>query len=207
MRKENCFRKFITTLHEKNEFRVEYNSFSDNDDDDNDIENLVHGVESDSDCSDEKETNVSIEKFLQVELKKVRELKKKFLHYCTQTPVLGFNSSKYDINLIKSKIFKHLEVAEKKDYTFTIKKQNAYLAISTPELRFLDISNYIAPGYSYSHFLKCYKVEEQKGFFCYQYLTSVEKLEETKLPPYEAFYSSLKGENVLEVEYNVWKKT
>ena len=32
----------------------------------------------------------------------------------------------------------------------TIKKENSYLAISTPHLKFLDISNYLAAGSSYS---------------------------------------------------------
>ena len=37
--------------------------------------------------------------------------------------------------------------------------------MKTDKLNILDITNYLAPGYSYSKFLKAYDVEEQKVFF------------------------------------------
>ena len=44
--------------------------------------------------------------------------------------------------------------------------------------------------------------------FPYEYVDSVEKLRETRLPPRESFYSSLTGETVSEADYahatNVW---
>ena len=39
-----------------------------------------------------------------------------------------------------------------------------------------------------------------KGYFFYEWLDSEEKLEYTHLPPIEAFYSSLKRCNILELE-------
>ena len=48
---------------------------------------------------------------------------------------------------------------------YTIKKENSYLAISTPQLKFLDISIYVAPGSSYSQFLKACGCNIPKGFF------------------------------------------
>ena len=68
----------------------------------------------------------------------------------------------------------------------------------TEKLRFLDILSYVAPGINYALFLKAYGVEEQKSFFPYEYLDCKEKLQEDSLPPYEAFYSELKGKNVLD---------
>ncbi|XP_055316607.1 uncharacterized protein LOC129576103 [Sitodiplosis mosellana] len=51
---------------------------------------------------------------------------------------------------------------------------------------------------------------ERKGVFCYDYVDSWEKLEETELPPIEAFHSKLSGENVSDKDYNfareVWSK-
>ena len=70
----------------------------------------------------------------------------------------------------------------------------------------MDISHYIAPGYSYSDFLKSYKAKESKGYFCYDYLKSTNVLNENKLPPYDAFYSKLKAFNVLEHEHIEWRK-
>ena len=49
---------------------------------------------------------------------------------------------------------------------------------------------------------------KQKGIYPYEYITSLEILNETQLPPIEAFYSTLKGKSITEDEYehaqNVW---
>ena len=49
---------------------------------------------------------------------------------------------------------------------------------------------------------------KQKGIYPYEYITSLEILNETQLPPIEAFYSRLKGKSITEDEYehaqNVW---
>ena len=48
----------------------------------------------------------------------------------------------------------------------------------------------------------------QKGVYPYEYINSIERLNETQLPPIEAFYSVLKGESITKEEYehaqNVW---
>ena len=41
----------------------------------------------------------------------------------------------------------------------------------------------------------------RKGVFPYGWYDDVEKLNETKLPPIEAFYSSLRGEGISEKDY------
>ena len=66
------------------------------------------------------------------------------------------------------------------------------MCISTPSFRFLDILNFLAQGLSYSKFLKAFGTEEGKGFFPYEWLDDVTKLQHPELPPYEAFYSTLK---------------
>ena len=49
---------------------------------------------------------------------------------------------------------------------------------------------------------------KEKGIYPYKYITSIEVLNETKLPPIEAFYSTLYNKNITEEEYkhsqNVW---
>ena len=134
------------------------------------------------------------------EMKHLMHLRAKLETYCSQLPVLGFNSSKYDLNLIKQKLAIHLNLIEEED-KFIVKKGNSYMCIATPQFKFLDITQFIAPGYSYDKFLKAYNASARKGFFPYEYITSVEILDEETLPPLDKFYSSLKQHNVLESEW------
>ncbi|VDH92233.1 Hypothetical predicted protein [Mytilus galloprovincialis] len=50
----------------------------------------------------------------------------------------------------------------------------------------------------------------RKGVYPYDYMDGFEKLQETKLPPREAFYSTLTGEGVSQADYGhaqqVWKE-
>ena len=82
----------------------------------------------------------------------------KFKKYACVLPVLGYNSSRYDLNLIKKYFPKHLNSATEADYI--VKKSNEYSAIATSRFKFLDISNFLAAGCTYSKFLKAYDVSE-----------------------------------------------
>ena len=70
----------------------------------------------------------------------------------------------------------------------------------------MDILQFLAPGYNLKSFFKAFGVSEQKGFFPYYYFTSAEQLDKITLPPYETFYSTIKGCNVLEEEYSAFQK-
>ena len=70
----------------------------------------------------------------------------------------------------------------------------------------MDILQFLAPGYNLKSFFKAFGVSEQKGFFPYNYFTHADQLDETTLPPYENFYSVIKGCNVLEEEYVAFQK-
>ena len=63
-------------------------------------------------------------------------------NYMTQVPVIGFNSAKYDLNLIKSCLAKHLNIHEDSS-AFVVKKNNAYMCIATESLKFLDMSQFL----------------------------------------------------------------
>ena len=139
------------------------------------------------------------------ELSKLKNLYGKFKAYVRQVPVLGFNSAKYDLNLIKTKLAKHLGLHEE-EYCFTIKKNNAYACISTDHLKFLDVSHFLAPGTSYAKFLKAYQVEESKGYLPYEWFDDISKLDHTELPPPSAFYSSLKETCISDKDYEVCRK-
>ena len=55
-----------------------------------------------------------------------------------------------------------------------------------------------------------YKLLTRKGIYPYEYMTSWEKFEETKLPPIEAFYSALTMAGISDNDYHnaqrVWKE-
>ena len=110
--------------------------------------------------------------------------------YCNQLPILGYNSGKYDLNLIRKEILLQNGFTETQN-SFIIKKNNGYLCISTPLYKFLDAANYLSVGTSYDAFLKSYDTEQNKSFFPYEWLDDIKKLEQSYLPEYSAFYSNL----------------
>jgi hypothetical protein len=149
----------------------------------------------------------------QEELEKMKEvfqkLKDELNDYCRQTICLGFNSSNYDLNLVKSHLAKHLQM-HAPGKKFTVKRNNQYACLANDTLKFLDITSYLAPGVNYSKFLKAFDVPENKGFFCYEWFDAVEKLDHPSLPPHSAFYSTLKERNISPEEYafcqDVWRE-
>ena len=135
-------------------------------------------------------------------------LKGKLWGYLKTLPVLGFKSGKYDINAVKEFIFPYLVKYE--PVHFAIKRNQTHMSVRTENLNCLDVTNYLAPGFSYAQFLKAYECEQTKGFFPYEWVEGLANLEETSLPPHEAFFSSLKNENITEEEYlycqQVWEE-
>ena len=107
-----------------------------------------------------------------------------------QVPVFGFNSGRYDINMIKEYFAKDLaEISDVK----VAKKENSYMFLSLPIFKFLDIKNYLAPGLSYDAWCRAYGCELQKLAFPYEWFDSFDKLNHKGPVKYEEFYSSLKG--------------
>ena len=61
-----------------------------------------------------------------------------------QVPVFGFNSGRYDINMIKEYFVENLTSLSDVNVA---KKENSYMFLSTPNFKFLDIKSYLAPGF------------------------------------------------------------
>ena len=127
-------------------------------------------------------------------------MNKEFDKYISQLPVIGFNSGKYDLNLVKRQIMLYITAHYQDNEIFTIKKNNSYLAIAVTDMKFLDISNYLAAGCSYSKFLKAYGCEIPKGIFPYEWFDSEEKLSQNHLPESQEFYSRLSNDNPIKTE-------
>ena len=91
-----------------------------------------------------------------------------------------------------------------------IKKANTYVCLKTAKLRFLDIQDYISPGFSYRSFLLAYGCTAEKFFFPYRFIRDLTALEHLSVPPYEACFSEITNSNISFSEYEfvkkVWKK-
>ena len=80
------------------------------------------------------------------------------------------------------------------------------MCIKTLNLKLLDITNYIAPGYSYSDYLKAYEVTDaSKSIWIYSRFDSLEVLKRTDFPAYEEFYNEVKQHSVSREEYEACK--
>ena len=84
---------------------------------------------------------------------------------------------------------------------FVNKRNNTFMYLSTAQLSFLDMNNYIAPGFSYDKCLKAYGCEVTKGHFPYEYMDCLEKLDDTTRPPKQTFFGRLKNEGISDEDY------
>lgn len=132
------------------------------------------------------------------------QLKQQLEQYLQELPIIGFNTGKYDVNAMKVDFFTRLVDSHKIKYT--VKRNNNFMCIKTEKLKLLDLVNYLALGFSYSQYLKAYKCTEQKGFFPYEWMTSLDKLNFIQLPPHEAFFSTLKNENICAEDYQLCQR-
>ena len=129
-------------------------------------------------------------------------LTKEFEAYYRELIIIGFNSTSYNLNLIKPTLIQQLLGK----INFVIKKANYYLCIKTEKLRFLDIRHFLAPGFSYRKFLIAYGSVQIKFYFPYEFMTDLTKLQ-SGLPARQAFYSSLSKSNIAKEEYELVKRT
>ena len=82
--------------------------------------------------------------------KVLNELEEKLNLYLNELPMLGFNSDKYDLNAVKKFLFPYL--TETQPIKFTVKRNSNDMCLKTDFLKLLDISNYVARGFSYDQF-------------------------------------------------------
>ena len=69
------------------------------------------------------------------------------------------------------------------------------------DVKLLDITNFLGGAISLDYFFKTYKTSETKKNFPYEWFDNADKLKNTKLTPYEAFYSKVCRCNPLEAAY------
>ena len=116
----------------------------------------------------------------------------------SHVPVFGFNSGKYDLNMVKYYFVKTISnLSDAK----VAKTDNLYMFHITPWFKFLVARNYLAHGVSYDGWCKANRCEMRKLVFPYEWQDDYERLSKIGPVYYEAFYSKLKG-NILLDEYN-----
>ena len=128
-----------------------------------------------------------------------KKLLDQLFSWLRQLPVIGFNSGHYDLNVIKKFYIPYM--VKNNDIQFVIKRQNTFMCFSTPKLKFLDVTQYLAPGVSYAKYLTAYGCELEKGHFPYEYMDDLQKLDDRVLPPQSAFFSRLKNEGISNDDY------
>jgi len=94
---------------------------------------------------------------LEPESKQYQAVKVQFVSYLQEHIVFGFNSSSYDIPLVKAHLMEYLLYKIK----FVILKGKSFTCLTTAKLKFLDIKNYIALGFDYAKFIKAYEMVQQ----------------------------------------------
>ena len=106
--------------------------------------------------------------------------------YTKTLPVFGFNSGRYDINLIKSYRTPYL-IKEKEIEVSIIKKVNESVSFKFGDVQLLGIMKFLGGATTFDSFLKAYKASEMKEYFLYEWFDTPNKLDEKQLPLYD-FY-------------------
>ena len=83
-----------------------------------------------------------------------------------------------------------------------IKKANQFVFFKIGDVQLLDIMNFLGGTTSIDSFLKAYKTAETKGFFPYEWFDCPQKMNNSELSPYDAFFSKLRNVNHLEKDYS-----
>ena len=160
------------------------------------------GFEFEDHCfEDDNEEKDASTQFLQMQKNQLIELQEHLERYCNVLPVFGFNSAKYDINLIKSYLLPIL-INERNMEPIVIKKANQFVSFKFGDVHLLDIMNFLGGATSLDSFLKAYKTAETKGYFPYEWFDCPQKMNNSELPPYDAFFSKLRNVNRLEKDYS-----
>ena len=111
-------------------------------------------------------------------------------NWVSQVTVFGFNSGKYDLNMVKYYFMK--TISNLSDINVA-KKDNMYVFLATPKFKFLDVRNYLAPSLSYSGCCKANSCLTEKLAFPYEWIGDYKRLLHIGSVSHEAFYFKLKG--------------
>ena len=147
---------------------------------------------------DNKEKDVSTQ-FLRKQKIQLFELQEHLERYYNVLPVFGFNSAKYDINLIKSYLLPILFNERNMEPT-VIKKATPFVPFKIGDIQLLDIMNFLGGATSLDYFLKAYKTSETKNFSPHQWFDCPRKTNNSERPLTTLFLANFDT-------WTPWKKT
>ena len=117
---------------------------------------------------DDNEEKAASTQFLQRQKNQLIELQEHLERYCNLLPVFGFNSAKYDINLIKTYLLPILSTERSMEPTVS-KKASQFGSFTFGDVQLLDNMNFLGGATSVDSFLKVYKRRETKIFFPHEW--------------------------------------
>ena len=112
-------------------------------------------------CDDETCTSTQ---YLQIRKKQLIDLQQHLERYCNVLPVFGFNSAKYDVNLIKSYLLPILVNVRNIEHT-VIKKANQFISFKFGDIQQLDFMNFLGGATSLDSSWRHTKLQRQKDSF------------------------------------------
>ena len=101
--------------------------------------------------------------------------------YCNVLPVFGFNSAKYDLNLIKSYLLPIL-VNERDIEPTVIKKTNEFISFKFGDIQQLDIMKFLGGPTKLDSFLKAYRTSRTTELFPYEWFDPPDKIQKNDIP-------------------------
>ena len=149
----------------------------------------------------EEEKDLST-KLLQMQKNQLIDLQEHFERQCNVLPVFGFNSAKYDINLIKSYSLPILVNERDIEPKITTKANQFVFFFKFEDIQLLEILKFLGGATSFGSLLKAYKTKETENFFPYEWFDCAEKINKNELPSYNSFFGILGNGNSLEKDYN-----
>ena len=99
------------------------------------------------------------------------ELKEQWRQWVNQVPVIGFNSGKYDVNMVKEYFVREISYNEEdgcNEDVFAAKKDNDCMFLTTPKFKFSDVKNHIGPDLSYDAWCKSLGYRLEKPMLPYE---------------------------------------
>ena len=108
------------------------------------------------DCDNETCTSTQI---LQVQQKQLIDLQEYLKRYSNVSPIFGFNSAKFDLNLLKSFLLPIL-VNERNIEPTVVKKVNQFISFKFGDIQLLNIMSFLGGATSLDFFLEAYNTSE-----------------------------------------------
>ena len=131
---------------------------------------------------------------IDISVEELHELQSSMKSY-TELVVFGFNSSKYDLNILFKYLLKSVSDFDYKNKAVRVLKKNMkYFSIHMSGLHFKDLLNFSSPM-TLDKYLKTWTNDQAKLVYPYEFFDSIENIRACKtFPPAEVFRTTLKGD-------------